>query len=107
VTVAWLFCRDDTRRYSVGVSKLTLEEALFAFGGLRTEFRGDRGTKSKPIPGPHLVYGFLTTALKATVEPIHPKAMPVILTTDEERDMWMSARGMRRGRCSGRCLMRR
>jgi putative SOS response-associated peptidase YedK len=33
----------------------------FAFGGLWTEFRGDRGTKSKPIPGPHLVYGFLTT----------------------------------------------
>jgi hypothetical protein len=48
---------------------------------------GDRGTKSKPIPGPHLVYGFLTTALNAVVEPIHPKAMPVILTTDEERDV--------------------
>jgi putative SOS response-associated peptidase YedK len=25
------------------------------------------------------------------VEPIHPKAMPVILTTDEEREIWMSA----------------
>jgi putative SOS response-associated peptidase YedK len=25
------------------------------------------------------------------VEPIHPKAMPVILTTDEERDIWMRA----------------
>jgi putative SOS response-associated peptidase YedK len=25
------------------------------------------------------------------VEPIPPKAMPVILTTDEERDMWMRA----------------
>jgi putative SOS response-associated peptidase YedK len=25
------------------------------------------------------------------VEPIHPKAMPVILTTDEERDVWMRA----------------
>jgi len=25
------------------------------------------------------------------VEPIYPKAMPVILTTDEERDMWMRA----------------
>ena len=24
-------------------------------------------------------------------EPIHPKAMPVILTTDEERDVWMRA----------------
>ena len=25
------------------------------------------------------------------VEPIHPKAMPVILATDEERDVWMRA----------------
>jgi putative SOS response-associated peptidase YedK len=57
----------------------------------QTEFKGDRGTKSKPIPGPHLVYGFLTTAPNAIVEPIYPKAMPVILTTDEERDVWMRA----------------
>ena len=27
----------------------------------------------------------------AVVEPIHPKAMPVILMTDEERDLWMRA----------------
>jgi hypothetical protein len=47
-------------------------------------FKDDRGTKSKPIPRPHLVYGFLTTAPNAVVEPIHPKAMPVILTTDED-----------------------
>jgi hypothetical protein len=26
--------------------------------GIWAEFRGDRGTKSKPILGPHLVYGF-------------------------------------------------
>jgi putative SOS response-associated peptidase YedK len=45
---------------------------LFAFAGIWTEFRGDRGTKSKPIPGPHLVYGFLTT-------------------TQEERDVWLRA----------------
>jgi putative SOS response-associated peptidase YedK len=25
------------------------------------------------------------------VEPIHPKAIPVILTTEEERDVWMRA----------------
>lgn len=25
------------------------------------------------------------------VEPVHPKAMPVILTTDEERDVWLRA----------------
>ena len=33
----------------------------------------------------------LTTAPNAVVEPIHPKAMPVILTTEEERDVWMLA----------------
>jgi len=40
---------------------------------------------------PHQVYGFLTTSPNAVVEPIHPKAMPVILTTDEERDIWIRA----------------
>ena len=30
-------------------------------------------------------------APNAVVEPIHPKAMPAILTTDEERDVWMRA----------------
>ena len=33
----------------------------------------------------------MTTAANAVVAPIHPKAMPVILTTDEERDVWMRA----------------
>jgi putative SOS response-associated peptidase YedK len=46
---------------------------LFAFAGILTGFKGDRGTKSKPIPGPHLVYGFLTTEANAVVEPIHPE----------------------------------
>jgi putative SOS response-associated peptidase YedK len=63
----------------------------FAFAGIWTTFKGDRGTKSKPIPGPHLVYAFLTTAPNHVVAPIHPKAMPVILTTPEERDVWMRA----------------
>jgi putative SOS response-associated peptidase YedK len=33
----------------------------------------------------------MTTASNAVVEPIHPKAMPVILTTPEECDVWMRA----------------
>ena len=81
--------------------------SLFAFAGSWTEFKGDRGTKSKPIPGPHLVCGFLTTAPNAVVEPIHSKAMPVILTTDEERDVWMRHRGMKQRRCSDRYRMAR
>jgi len=35
--------------------------------------------------------GFLTTAPNAIVKPIHEKAMPVILTSEEERDVWMRA----------------
>ena len=42
-------------------------------------------------PGPGDPGGFLTTAPNAVVEPIHPKAMPVTLTTNEERDVWMRA----------------
>ena len=81
----------ETGKKDVVWFALSDDRPLFAFGGIWTEFRGDRGTKSKPIPGPHLVYGFLTTAPNAIVEPIHSKAMPVILTTDEERDVWMRA----------------
>ena len=72
-------------------SPLNEDRPLFAFAGIWTTFNGDRGTKSKPVPGPHQVYGFLTTSPNAVVEPIHPKAMPVILTTHEERDVWMRA----------------
>ena len=70
---------------------LNEERPLFAFAGIWTTFYGDRGTKSKPVPGPHQVYGFLTTSPNAVVEPIHPKAMPVILTTAEEREAWLGA----------------
>jgi putative SOS response-associated peptidase YedK len=44
-----------------------------------------------PDSGLFNVYGFLTTSPNAVVESIHSKAMPVILLTDEERDVWMRA----------------
>ena len=47
--------------------------------------------KLGPDPGPHNIYGFLTTTPHAIAEPIHPKAMPVILTTPEQYDVWMRA----------------
>lgn len=37
------------------------------------------------------VYAFLTTEPNAEVGRVHPKAMPVILTTAEEHDVWMRA----------------
>lgn len=37
------------------------------------------------------LFGFLTTEPNAEVGAVHPKAMPVILSTEEEREVWMRA----------------
>jgi putative SOS response-associated peptidase YedK len=37
------------------------------------------------------LFGFLTINLNDEVGTIHPKAMPVILRTEEECDTWLSA----------------
>ncbi len=42
---------------------------------------------------PELTRRRSTTAPNAIVEPIHPKAMPAIQTTQEEHDVWMRAVG--------------
>ena len=64
---------------------------LIAFAGIWTEWTGTRGTKANPVAGQHTLFGFLTTEPNDVVAPIHPKAMPVILTTLEEFDVWMRA----------------
>jgi putative SOS response-associated peptidase YedK len=72
---------------------LSDERPLFAFAGLWTRWRGVRGPKSAPVEGDHELFGFLTTSPNAVVAPIHPKAMPVILTTPAEVDLWLSSDG--------------
>jgi putative SOS response-associated peptidase YedK len=52
----------ETKKKDVVWFAFSDDRPLAAFAGIWTVFRGDRGTKSKPIPGPHDVYGFLTTA---------------------------------------------
>ena len=68
---------------------LTEDRPLIAFAGLWTRWRGVRGPKSAEVDGEHELFGFLTTKANAIVAPIHPKAMPVILTTTEEFDLWL------------------
>jgi putative SOS response-associated peptidase YedK len=67
------------------------DRPLAVFAGIWTTWHGKRGTKSNPIEGEHQLFGFLTTDANAEVHPIHPKAMPVILTTDAEIEQWMTA----------------
>lgn len=92
-----------TKKKDVVWFTLNDSRPLFAFAGIWTEFKGDRGTKSKPIAGPHDVYGFLTTSPNAVVEPIHPKAMPVILATHEAR---LDARTVGRSQGAATCPAR-
>lgn len=64
---------------------------LVCFAGIWTTWEGARGTKSKPVIGKHRLFGFLTCEPNAEVGAVHPKAMPVILTTAAEVDAWLSA----------------
>jgi len=50
-----------------------------------------RGTKKNPVEGEHTLFAFLTTEANATVKPVHPKAMPVILMEQGAMDQWLTA----------------
>lgn len=63
----------------------------FFVPGIWREWTGDRGTKKEPNVGTHLLFSFLTTEPNGVVEPIHEKAMPVILTTPEQVRQWLDA----------------
>ena len=65
------------------------DRPLACFAGLRTGWTSIRKLKEGEVTAE--LFGFLTTEPNAEVGPVHPKAMPVILTTPEECDAWMSA----------------
>jgi putative SOS response-associated peptidase YedK len=84
----------DVKDPETGIKKnywfaLNEDRPLFFFAGLWTRWHGMR--KAKDDPADHEVYGFLTTEPNALIAPIHEKAMPVILTTPEETEMWLTA----------------
>jgi putative SOS response-associated peptidase YedK len=62
---------------------------LSAFAGIWTNWTSIRKVKEGEVTAD--LYAFLTTEPNAIVAPIHPKAMPVILTSDEEFDIWLRA----------------
>jgi putative SOS response-associated peptidase YedK len=61
---------------------------LACFAGLWTRWTSIRKVKEGATTND--VFGFLTTEPNLEVGAIHPKAMPVILTTQEEIDLWMN-----------------
>jgi putative SOS response-associated peptidase YedK len=62
---------------------------LAFFAGIWTRWRSVRKVKEGETEDE--LFAFLTTEPNAVVVPIHPKAMPVILTTAGEIETWMRA----------------
>jgi len=82
--------RDAEGRYRPAWFTLPGEDPLALFAGIHLPaWSGVR--KAKTGRETCDLFAFLTTTPNAEVGAIHPKAMPVILTTAEERDAWMRA----------------
>lgn len=65
------------------------DKPLAFFAGIWTTWTCVRKLKEGEITCD--VFGFLTTDANAEVGAFHPKAMPVILRTEEERETWLRA----------------
>jgi putative SOS response-associated peptidase YedK len=64
------------------------------FAGIWTNWTSVRKVKEGETTND--LFGFLTAEPNDVVAPIHPKAMPVILTTEQEIETWLTARRRRR-----------
>jgi hypothetical protein len=62
---------------------------LLCFAGLWTNWTSVRKAKEGGITAD--IFAFLTSEPNLEVGRVHPKAMPVILTTNEEHDIWLRA----------------
>ena len=65
------------------------DRPLFCFAGVWTNWTSVRKLKEGEVTAD--LYGFLTCEPNGVVAPIHPKAMPVILTAPDEIETWLTA----------------
>jgi len=91
-----------TRRKPLHWFAIDETQPLFFFAGIWTPWRGTRGSSRTPRAGDHQLFAFLTTEPNGVVKPIHPKAMPAILTTrNRSRPGWLPT-GAKPRHCNGR-----
>ena len=85
------FCEYDHRSGKAVPTWFALDDSrpLFFFAGVWRSWQGNRGTKANPVEGNHMLFSFLTTAPNAEVGAVHEKAMPVLLLTEADRELWM------------------
>ena len=82
------FCEYDWRSGKAVPTWFAMDDSrsLFFFAGIWRPFFGERKRES----GEHLVFAFLTTEPNAIVRSVHEKAMPVILTSEDARETWLT-----------------
>lgn len=80
-----------TKRKPLHWFALDESQPLFFFAGLWAPWQGTRGSVKTPRAGGHELYAFLTCEPNVEVRAVHPKAMPVTLTTKDEIEIWMTA----------------
>jgi putative SOS response-associated peptidase YedK len=99
------FCKyaDTKPRKTPTWFALDEDRPLAFFAGIWTSWHGRRGTKANPVEGEHQLFGFLTTDANAEVGAIHPKAMPVIRTSQEAVEQWLTLPPKERSHCKNRC----
>lgn len=78
-----------TKKKPIRWFALNEDKPLFWFAGIWTSWYSVRKKKEGPVQAD--IFAFLTTEPNSVVAPIHPQAMPLILTTTEEIDIWMNA----------------
>lgn len=79
----------ETRRLPLHWLALGEERPLFVFAGIWTRWTSVRKVKEGEVTAD--IFAFLTCAPNSVVQPIHDKAMPVILTSADEIEAWMNA----------------
>jgi putative SOS response-associated peptidase YedK len=65
------------------------DRPLAFFAGIWTHWTSIRKVREGEVTAE--LFGFLTTEPNAEIAAVHPQAMPAILTTDEEREVWLRA----------------
>lgn len=89
--IARQFGSDATPKKTARWFAINDKQPLAFFAGIRTPWKGARGSMKNPRVGEHELFAFLTCEANALVKPIHPKAMPVILTEPGEIELWLTA----------------
>ena len=92
--VPWTaFCEYEDTRPKKTARWFTIDDQqpLAFFAGIWTPWKGARGSMKTPRQGEHELFAFLTCEANTLVKPIHPKAMPVILTDPAEIELWLTA----------------